>query len=250
MPTIESTAVHTHARSAASSIHRVTIGSATLYRADCFEVLPMLPRGAVDVAITDPPYGIGFKYRSHDDDPHEYEGLVRRLVSELNRVTDHGPCFVWQSQLQAHRWHAMFPRGFRIVAACKVYPPGDDRCLSWDPVIFWSGKGLLCDEVPRDWHVAHLSGWVEELGDCPVPCPRPLGQVRDFCQSVRGTTILDPFLGSGTTGVAALLAGKRFVGVERDPVYFDYACQRIARAWERLRGQSTRRIVDDYSTEV
>ena len=51
---------------------------------------------------------------------------------------------------------------------------------------------------------------------------------------MRGTTIIDPFLGSGTTGVAALLAGKRFVGIERDPVYFEYARKRILRAWIKL----------------
>lgn len=63
-----------------------------------------------------------------------------------------------------------------------------------------------------------------------MPCPRPLEQVRYFCESVRADSILDPFMGSGTTGVAALQAGKRFIGIERDPVYFRYACQWIAKA--------------------
>ncbi len=250
MLTNTSTTDHTNARSIPSSIHRVTVGPATLYRGDAFDVLPTLPRGSIDVAITDPPYGIGFKYRSHDDLPREYEPLIRRLVAELTRVTDHGPCFVWQSQLKADRWHAMFPRGFRIIAACKVYPSGDRRCLAWDPVIYWSSKGYLRDQIPCDWHVAHLPEWQEALGDCPVPCPRPLDQVRDFCESVRGHTILDPFLGSGTTGVAALLAGKRFIGIERDPVYFEYTCHRIARAWQRLQAHTPRHVADDFSREI
>ncbi|HEY1683935.1 MAG TPA: DNA methyltransferase [Tepidisphaeraceae bacterium] len=54
---------------------------------------------------------------------------------------------------------------------------------------------------------------------------------------IQANSTLDPFLGSGTTGVAAVLAGKRFIGIERDPVYFRYACQRIEKAW------NTRRIV-------
>jgi DNA modification methylase len=58
-----------------------------------------------------------------------------------------------------------------------------------------------------------------------------LEQVRYICDSIRANSILDPFLGSGTTGVAAVLAGKRFVGIEQDPAYFKYACQRIERAW-------------------
>jgi hypothetical protein len=54
--------------------------------------------------------------------------------------------------------------------------------------------------------------------------------VRYFCDSIKVDSIIDPFMGSGTTGVAAVLAGKRFVGIEQDPVYFDYACRRIAEA--------------------
>ncbi|MBK9119748.1 MAG: hypothetical protein IPM18_09140 [Phycisphaerales bacterium] len=157
--------------------------------------------------------------------------MMARLVPELVRITAGGPCFVWQSPLTAERWHRYFPKGYRIIAACKVYPEsGRQRCLSWDPVIFWSGKSLLKEELPRDWHVSDLTPWDGYTGDNPVPCPRPLGQVRYFCDSLRADCIFDPFMGSGTTGVAAVLAGKRFVGIERDPVYFEYARKRIAAA--------------------
>ncbi|MFO0835789.1 MAG: site-specific DNA-methyltransferase [Phycisphaerales bacterium] len=209
---------------------RVVIGPATLYRADCFEVLPRLD--PVDAVVTDPPYGIGFTYRSCDDDPANYDILMRRLVPELIRVTGNGPCFVWQSPLKAGRWHTYFPRGYRIIAACKVYPArrGQRPCLSWDPVIFWSGRSKLAHELPRDWVVNDLTPWDGYTGGNPVPCPRPLAQVRYFCDSISAQTVLDPFMGSGTTGVAAVLAGQRFVGVERDPVYFEYACRRIESA--------------------
>ncbi len=136
--------------------------------------------------------------------------------------------------LTADRWHEYFPKGYRIVAACKLYPQRSGRtpCLSWDPVIFWSGRTLLRDHLPRDWHMDDLRPWDDYRGDNPVPCPRPLSQVQYFCNSLSCTSILDPFLGSGTTGVAAILAGKRFVGIERDPVYFAYACKRIDRAFK------------------
>lgn len=212
-------------------IEKVTIGNAVLYHADCFDILPTL--SGIDAAITDPPFGIGFKYRSYDDAPRTYHALMTKLVPALVRVTKNGPCFVWQSPLKADQWHRYFPPGFRIVAACKAYPqrPGKVRCLSWDPVIFWSGRSLLQDELPRDWHVANLVPWDGYAGDNPVPCPRPLAQVQYFCNSVQANSIVDPFLGSGTTGVAAILAGKRFVGIEQDPLYFEYACRRIAKAW-------------------
>jgi site-specific DNA-methyltransferase (adenine-specific) len=214
---------------------RVVIGNATLIRADCFELLPHL--SDIEAAVTDPPYGIGFGYRSYDDAPDKYDGLMRRLIPELVRITNRGSMFVWQSQLKADQWHCWFPKGFRIIAACKAYPdqPGQTKCLAWDPVIFWSGKSLLCQELARDWFVAELPDWRETLRGCPVPCPRPLEQVRHICQSIKARSILDPFLGSGTTGVAALLAGKSFVGIERDPVYFAYACRRIVKAWKAIR---------------
>lgn len=209
---------------------RVVIGHATLYRADCFDVLPELD--PVDAVVTDPPYGIGFEYRSYHDDPTGYDDLMRRLVPELVRVTQNGPCFVWQSPLRAERWTSYFPTGYRIIAACKVYPPRRGRlpCLSWDPVIFWSARSRLRDELPQDWIVTDLTPWDGYTGNNPVPCPRPLAQVRFFCDSIKAKTVLDPFMGSGTTGVAAVLAGKRFVGIERDPVYFDYARRRIEEA--------------------
>lgn len=213
-----------------AAIERVTVGGATLYRANCFDVLPLL--SGIDAVVTDPPYGIGFKYRSYDDAPGRYDDLMSRLVPELIRVTGDGPCFVWQSPLKADQWHRYFPSGYRIIAACKLYPdrPGKNVCLTWDPVIFWSGRSRLQQELPKDWHVADLRPWDGYKGGNPVPCPRPLQQVQYFCDSVRARTILDPFMGSGTTGVAALRAGKRFVGIEQDPVYFRYACERIGQA--------------------
>jgi len=212
-----------------ASIETVVIGNVTLYRADCFDVLPTL--SDVGAVVTDPPYGIGFRYRTCDDSPRDYESMMSRLVPELVRVTDNGPCFVWQSQLKAHLWRGVFPKGFHIVAACKQFPQrtGEPACLSWDPVIFWSGRSLLKDELPRNWLMTDLGPRdYAELN--PVPCPKSVDQVLYFCESVRADSILDPFMGSGTTGVAALLAGKRFIGIERDPVYFEYACERIRRA--------------------
>lgn len=216
------------------AVEKIVIGPATLYRANCFDVLPTLPR--VGAVVTDPPYGIGFNYRSYDDAPAEYVPLMQRLVPELVRVTCNGPCFIWQSIQRVSDWHLFFPAGFRVVAGCKIYPTlkGKTRRLSWDPIIFWSGRSWLRDELPQDWQVTDMRPWDGYRGGNPVPCPRPLGQVRFICDSVRAASILDPFMGSGTTGVAALLAGKRFVGIEQDPVYFKYACEQIADAWRTL----------------
>jgi site-specific DNA-methyltransferase (adenine-specific) len=209
----------------------IIVGPASLYLGDCFDVLPQLPR--VQAIVTDPPYGIGFKYRSGEDDPEQYDRFMERLVPLLSDAAGGGPCFVWQSLTKADRWHRYFPIGFRIVAACMSYPPrkGKRRGMCWNPIIFWSGKSRIYDELPRDWHVAELPPWTERHKENPLSCPRPLSEVQYIVRSIRAKTIADPFLGSGTTGVAAVLEGKRFIGIERDPVYFEYACDRIRRAW-------------------
>ncbi len=86
------------------------------------------------------------------------------------------------------------------------------------------------DELPRNWHVADLRTSVDFDARNSIPAPKPLASVRFLCDSIRAESILDPFMGSGTTGVATVLAGKRFVGIERDPVYFEYARARVTRA--------------------
>lgn len=209
-------------------VRKVVVGNATLYRADCFDVLPTL--SSIDAVVTDPPYGIGFRYRSCDDAPGEYDALMSRLVPELVRVTGNGPCFVWQSRLKAADWHRYFPSGYRLIACCKQYWESPTRSghLGWDPVVFWSGRSRLEQELPRNWHVADLRPRTHFDPRNPVPAPKPLDSAQYLCGSIRARTILDPFMGSGTTGVATLLAGKRYIGIERDPVYFEYACRRIA----------------------
>ena len=219
-----------HPSVSASPFRVVRIGTATLYHGDCFQIMPALE--PVEAVVTDPPYGIGFKYRSFDDAPERYDSMMRQLVPLVNTATRGGPCFMWQSPLKADQWHKYFPQGYRIIAACKLYPdrPGKRNCLSWDPIIFWSGKSRIHDELPKDWHLADLRPYDGYQGDNPVPCPRPVAQLAYICESIKARSILDPFMGSGTTGVACVQAGKRFVGIEQDPVYFAYACERIARA--------------------
>jgi site-specific DNA-methyltransferase (adenine-specific) len=213
-------------------------GSAVLYRGDCLEVLPTLAAGSVDAVVTDPPYGIGFAYESHDDNPAEYEQMMRATVAETERVCQ-GMSFYWQVMLNADKWHRWFPAGFRLFAACKgmvQFRPTPVQ-FSWDPVVFW-GKGEGEPSVYRkDWHVQRLAPFGAHRTPIEHPCPRPLEQTAYIVSlaSRLGGLVLDPFMGSGTTGVACVQTGRRFVGIEIDPGYFEIARRRIEQAMLQTR---------------
>ena len=95
-------------------------GAIRLYCADCLDVLPTLEAGSVDAVVTDPPYGIGWKAGTWDDDPAKYPALMAFLVSEANRLVENGWCFVFQAMLNVGRFHEWFPPDFRLFASAKL----------------------------------------------------------------------------------------------------------------------------------
>jgi site-specific DNA-methyltransferase (adenine-specific) len=200
------------------------IGPHRLFLGDCMDVMPTL--GPVDAVVTDPPYGIGFAYSTHKDDPEAYPEFMRAAVAAALAVCD-GPQFWFQGMPQAGKWHEWFPQGFRQMAACKTFVQMRKGRVQWahDPVIFWEGVGPV-DDTLRDWIVAGPEFHLERIDH---PCPRPLGHMVQLVQAVSGT-ILDPFAGSGTTGVACQKLGRAFIGIEKDPDYFAIMCKRIDEA--------------------
>ena len=200
------------------------IGGQRLILGDCLEVMREL--GPVDAVVTDPPYGIGFGYASHKDDAEAYPAFMAAAVREALNVCD-GPHFWFQGMPQAGRWHQWFPDGFRQMAACKTFVQMRKGHVQWahDPVIFWEGRGPI-DETLRDWIIA---GPEFHLGRIDHPCPRPMGHMMQLVHAVCGT-ILDPFMGSGTTLVACQKLGRQGIGIELDPEYFDIACRRVEEA--------------------
>lgn len=216
----------------------VKIGDATLYHADCREVLPML--SGIDAVITDPPYGIGFKYASYEDSRENLAGLVGAVVPWGIKNTKRSVylCGVTQTH---------------------VYPAADwIACITWDttgsygkcgytqwmPALFYGkdvdGFGNVEGAVTKS-DVFRVSGgggvgFARREG-IDHPCPKPVNvmnwAVARF--SLSGESVCDPFMGSGTTGVACAHRGRRFVGIEYDRGYFDIACERIAAAYAQGR---------------
>ena len=212
---------------------KVEIGDATLYCGDCVEVLPTLPR--VDAVITDPPYGMNW---NTDSTRFGGGGVVRgKGRQDWGDITGDAQPFDPAPWLQfdrvvlfgANHYAARLPVGTTLVWLKKA-----DHLFGTflsDAEIAWmkGGYGVYCyrKQFPPPSRMA------EAGGDVAHPTQKPVGLMAwcmDRADVERGAVVLDPFMGSGSTGVAAVETGRRFIGIEREPKYFDIACRRIEQA--------------------
>lgn len=211
------------------------IGDATLYLGDCREILPTL--GRVDAVVTDPPYGIGYaRGRGGNGKQRVRSGRndERPIIGD-DRPFDPSPWLSWPCVMWgANHYAAALPKG-RWLAWNKLghMTPWDDFCdveLAWcsergaDRIFSLLWKGLIQGDKEgvsgERWH----------------PTQKPVALMK-WCLGFlpNAQTILDPFMGSGTTGVAAIKLGRKFIGIEIEPKYFDIACRRIEEAWKQPR---------------
>jgi len=210
-----------------------------IYVGDARELGKAIPDEGVDLVLTDPPYGIGFQYsHGYKDDPENYLDLVQWIVQEGNRVVKPGClCFVFQAMPRLRETWPLFPEGSRIFAACKNFVqirPVPVQ-FAWDPVVFWQKPGQYPKKASgRDWHVGNTSNTsnrgLNEAGfhSCPRPLDTIVYMVDNFCPP--GGVVLDWFMGSGTTAVAAKITGRKFIGFEIDPQIAKLAQKRVDRA--------------------
>lgn len=202
-------------------IEPVKIGRATLYLGDCRDVLPSL--GKVDAVVTDPPYGVGFKYEGHDDTREGYADWCRLWFADCRAIVD-GPIAISCGIGNLNNWEQA------DWVMCWNKPNAMGRAMTgwntWEPVLIY-GKiaGVRC----HDSFTVPLAP-MPETGD--HPCPKPVGWAREILHRLTktGQSVCDPFMGSGTTGVAAVQMGRDFIGIEREPKYFDIAVKRIEQA--------------------
>lgn len=204
----------------------VIIGDCQLYLGDCLEILPTLAK--VDAVITDPPYGIGFEYASHDDSPDLWFCLMNDVVPELKRL---GKFVILPScQIKRLGWWYEHHKPEWIVAWHKG-SPGHVSTIGfndWEPHVCWGRPSR-----PMHDHFSTVCGF----DDNGHPCPKPIQYAEWLVTrgAKIGETILDPFMGSGTTGVACVNLGRKFIGIEIEPKYFDIACRRIEEAYKQPR---------------
>jgi len=188
----------------------VTIGRAKLALGDCRDILPTL--GKVDAVVTDPPYGLADKLQGGTWGK-EYEGDYQdwdARAGDLSGLPD-VPTIAWGGNYLAvppsRCWLIWYKRdAVRTMADCE---------LAW--------TNFDANARVFDWTIAATNP--ERVGH---PTQKPVALMK-WCIAFlpNAQTILDPFMGSGPTGVAAVQMGRDFIGVEREEKYFDIACKRI-----------------------
>ncbi len=227
----------------------VTIGRATLYCGDSLEIVPTL--GPVDHWVFDPPYEAimhasksGIKGLVRPDGSHYWKPLdfapidaIRDDVIALAEGNCEGWFIAFCTSEGVARWADPINEStLKYKRACVwVKPDSTPQMNGQGPaqgaehfVVAWAGKGFAKWNAGGKRGVyTHCVNGPERNGVHPTEKPRKLMAeiIADFTNE--GQTILDPFMGSGTTGVAAVQMGRDFIGIEREPKYFDIAAKRI-----------------------
>jgi site-specific DNA-methyltransferase (adenine-specific) len=232
-------------------MNQVTIGNATLYHGDCLAVLSELVGPMT--AITDPPYAI-------NDKPQSTER--KRIGKRVGGSNDWHAQSWWDAELDA-AWGDAVCRVADVVAWFGHWRKRDqvEAMMSWPlrTEVVWAKDchvGPPCPVAPRDERIWLFSkngikGEAFETSVWDVPMiptwahkwhknEKPVRLMERLVAFLGGATILDPFMGSGTTGVACANLGRRFIGIEREQEHFDNACMRIEAAYAqgRLFGDS------------
>ena len=212
---------------------KVEIGNATLYLGDCMDILQTLNK--VDAVITDPPYGIGESSKKVASRQRKSNGNSKALADQR----DYGE-FFWDSKppdgalIDAIRnmatWSALFGGNYFELPPTSCW-------LIWDKLngdndfadceLAWTNWPKAVRRLQWRWNGMIRQGNEERYH----PTQKPLEVMKwviELCP--KSETILDPFMGSGTTGVAAIQLGRKFIGIEREPKYFDIAVKRIEQA--------------------
>lgn len=213
------------------AINPVVIGNATLYCGDCRYILPTLPK--VDAVITDPPYGIGEaagKNASRDnlaiakdygdarwDDKPIDNGLLALVIAA-------GKCCA----VFGGNYYHMEP------TSCWLVWDKENGVNDFaDCELVWTNFPKAVRRIRYMWN-GMLRANGEQRGDHPTQ--KPIGVMEwTIKQAGEPQTILDPFMGSGTTGVACMNLGRKFIGIEIEKRYFDIACRRIEDAQRQQR---------------
>ncbi len=192
---------------------------------DALSVLKTLPSDSVDLILTDPPYGLNIDYGKYIDTKENLVALINSFIPEARRVA---------------KRVIVFPGVHNI----WVYPPADWTCCwfygttgSWGKYGYNAWQPLLAyGPNNRRYGMDTIKYSKLERRYPGHPCSKPLGLIQEVVKrfSEPSDLVLDPFLGSGTTAVAAKQLGRNYLGIEMNPEYVKIAEKRLAEVQEPL----------------
>jgi DNA modification methylase len=211
----------------------------TLYLGDCRDILPTL--APVDAIVTDPPYFLPVQtYVNARGSP-----APKRMLGEISVLEGYFDALFAQIALNEGATYYVFCDAKSYPVFWKILFPRCKhvRLLIWDKVVSFNGytwrhqHELIawgeCEGAPRlptvDGDVIQERGVLQD--DRSHPAEKPVGIISRLVEKTKQrAVILDPFMGSGTTGIASVKCGRNFIGIEIESEYFDISCRRIAEA--------------------
>lgn len=232
-----------------------------LIEGDCLEVLRDIPDGTFDMAMTSPPYnlknssGNGMKdgrgskwaaadkglregYAEHSDDMShsDYVKWQREVITEVMRtLKDDGALFYnhkWRVQDGLLQTRNDIVEGFPVRQVIIWHRSGGINfnagyfLPTYEVIYLIAKRGFKLE--PKSNRHGDVWSFHQEVNN-PHPAPFPLALAERIVSSSPGSLVLDPFMGSGTTAVAALKYGKKYCGIDTSSEYLEYAAERISK---------------------
>jgi DNA modification methylase len=222
------------------TIDKVEIGNATLYCGNCIELLPEIPESSVDAIVVDPPYFQGMNHNG-----------IRSERADLSISKPERAVYVfcdWRSNgmfLETMDEHMEVKNSLVWI---KHLGTGFCYLNSYETILFHcnSGRRLPFSNVLTG--IKSFNGGAKTTNGKKLhPTQKPVELIEKLINdsTQEGMTILDPMMGSGSTGVACAKTGRKFIGMEIQRKYFDIACRRIEEAYGHLESGA-----DDETTAV
>ncbi|MEH0008075.1 MAG: site-specific DNA-methyltransferase [Flavobacteriales bacterium] len=239
---------------------KIQIGSATLYNGNCMKILPTLETGSMDAVITDPPYSSGGSLHPHGSANITKKYFNAKTKKKYHEFTGDNRdqrsyalwCSLWMEQcanlMKHHSVGAIFTDWRQLPNMVDIMQAGG---LFYRGIVPWNKQGSCRKQKGRFAHQCEYVIW-GSFG--PMPFDRGVGCLPGFYEyrvdpreklHITGkpvelmhdiikitpddAVILDPFMGSASTGVAALEQGKKFIGIELSEDYFNIACERLSK---------------------
>ena len=222
-----------------------------LRQGDCLKLMKDIPDGSVDLIVTDPPYQISISgaviYKQSDKQyikelSDMKDGFSEKILDELCRVMKKINVYFFCSQKQIIPLLDYFAKGkqcnWNILSWHKTNPVpacGNKYLTDTEFILFFRERGVKVYgqfDTKRTWYATPLNQSDKKKYNHPTVKPQLIVTNLILNSSQYGEIILDPFMGSGTTGVACANTNRNFIGIELDEKYFQIAKERIAKAKE------------------